>query len=206
LHGGGALKDAKLSRFRFTWLSAAITLVVLTGLLLWCEADEDGLLGLGRFGTLLIGIWTLGLGWAGLQVLYERATRERLVKTARREAIKDVTQRTAEVAAHELAQPLTVVMAYAQWLQRGAATPKEQRYYLEQMVAACHEMSFVLRELHETIRHSRAQAGLTILDEPPPHGENEEAEADEPEVPVSASSLAGAEQVSRPVWGGSPAN
>lgn len=168
-----------MASFRFAWISGIAALCLLTLLAIGVELEPDGLFGLGRGPALVVGIWGIGLAWIGLVVLHERATRRRLVRGARREAEREVTQRTADIAAQELAQPLTVVLAYAQWLQRSCLSPSEQRYYLEQMVAACHEMSVILRELYETIRHSRAQVGLNVVDELVPGSDHDGAEAAE---------------------------
>lgn len=164
--------------FKFTWVSGVASLSFLSLVVFVLEGEPAGLFGLGQTASVILLLWVVGLAWTAVIVAYERARRQWLVRTARRDAVREVGQRTAEVAAHELTQPLTVVMAYAQWLRRGAANTEEQRHHLDQMVGACHEMAIILRELYDTIRHSRAQAGLTIVDELSPQ-EGGEADGDE---------------------------
>ncbi|MBI4493511.1 MAG: HAMP domain-containing histidine kinase [Chloroflexi bacterium] len=168
-----------MGSFKFAWICSLVSLCLLSAAVIVLQSEPAGLVGLGQVASLLLAVWLFGLGSTALIVAYERATRQRLLRIERRNAEREASLRTAEAAAHELAQPLTVVMAYAQWLQRGSTNQKDHRYYLEQMVASCHEMSVILRHLYETIRHSRAQAGLTILDEPLPLHTASSAEGDE---------------------------
>ncbi len=127
----------------FVWLTIALSLSLFTFVMLSHQVLAPGLSPVDIRALLLLSAWGIGLTSAGaIHLLYRRAERA-LAQAARDETIVQL----AGAVAHELNQPLTVVISSAELISRRDHSHEEIVAVAGRMVEASERMADIVVKL-----------------------------------------------------------
>ncbi|MGE5617966.1 MAG: histidine kinase dimerization/phospho-acceptor domain-containing protein [Sphingomonadaceae bacterium] len=138
------------------WLLIVSALLVLTFAVV-SRSYLDPTLSSSRFTAALVAaVWTIGLAVAGaIHFLFWRTERE-IRQAARDETVLHL----AAAVAHELNQPLTVVISSAELLNNRERTPEDIRALADRIVEASLRMSDIVAKLqHATCYRAKPYVG-----------------------------------------------
>jgi signal transduction histidine kinase len=78
----------------------------------------------------------------------------------------DAALKVAGAAAHELRQPLQVIMALSSLLETGLGDRKPLKKYLDTLLSSCERMDDIIRQMNEMTRYRTKEyiGGKNILD------------------------------------------
>ncbi len=93
--------------------------------------------------TLLVATWGIGLTSAGAIHLLYRRTERAIQQTARDETVVQL----AAAVAHELNQPLTVIISTAELMAHRERSPEEIKAAAQRMADASHRMADIVGKL-----------------------------------------------------------
>jgi signal transduction histidine kinase len=127
----------------FVWLLILFSLVVFTCVVLFQNLLAPYFSPEALTVALLVATWTIGLLSAGaVHLMYRRA--ERAVEQAAR---NDTVVQLAGGVAHELNQPLTMIISSGELLANRDRSPEETRVLAGRMVEAALRMSSIVDKL-----------------------------------------------------------
>lgn len=149
----------------FTVRLWAMTIICFAAFTAWIFVHDEVLPGLsveGYKALLAITVWLFGLaGTVLINRLHRRA--ERLAEKAARD---DTVIQLAGGIAHELNQPLTIVITTAELLAHRDPGKDDFRPYLHQMIQASERMSDIVHKLEKitSYRSKPYVGGVSIVD------------------------------------------
>ncbi|MGE5619441.1 MAG: histidine kinase dimerization/phospho-acceptor domain-containing protein [Sphingomonadaceae bacterium] len=143
----------------------AMTIVCFGAFTLWIFVHDEALPGLSDQAyqiLLAITVWIFGLaGTVLINRLHHRAE-----KLAERAARDDTVIQLAGGIAHELNQPLTIIISTAELLSRRDPTKDDIRPYLQQLIQASERTSDIVHKLEKvtSYRSKPYVGGVSIVD------------------------------------------
>lgn len=127
----------------FVWLLILSSLLLFTLIVFFQDLVAPQFSPLALKIALLVGTWTIGLLSAGaVHLMYKRAERA-IEQAARNETVVQL----AGGVAHELNQPLTMIISSGELLSNHERSPEETRVLAGRMVEAAHRMSGIVDKL-----------------------------------------------------------
>ncbi len=127
------------------WLLILSALLLFSFVLLSHELFAPGLSPIAIRLALLLGTWTVGLVSAGAIHLLYRRTERAIQQAARDETVAEL----AGAVAHELNQPLTVVISGAELISHPGRSVEEIREVAARMVEASDRMAEIVVKLQK---------------------------------------------------------
>ncbi len=144
------------------WLMILSCLLLFTFVVLSHQFVDPTLSGETVIASLILATWAIGLISAGaIHILYRRAERA-IQQSARDETIVQL----AGAVAHELNQPLTVIISSAELMGSRDRTPEDVRVLADRMVEASQRMADIVVKLqHATCYRAKSYVGkVRIVD------------------------------------------
>jgi signal transduction histidine kinase len=146
----------------FVWLLILSSLVLFTLVVFFQELVAPHFSPVVLKAALLVATWTIGLVSAGaVHLMYRRA--ERAIDQAAR---NDTVVQLAGGVAHELNQPLTMIISAGELLNNHDRSPEEMRVLADRMVEAALRMSGTVDKLQgaSTYRSKHYVGNVRIVD------------------------------------------
>lgn len=149
----------------------AMTIVSFTAFTVWIFLHDDLIPGLSHqasHATVAGVAWLFGLVGTVLIIRFHQRAERLAQKAARDETVIQL----AGAVAHELNQPLTIIISTAELLARRDPTRDNYRPYLHQLIQASERMSDIVQKLERvtSYRSKPYVGGVRIIDI---HGEAE---------------------------------
>lgn len=144
------------------WSLILSSLLLFTFIVLTHQYFDPTLSSAFVVGSLVFSAWAVGLTSAAtIHILYRRA--ERAIEQAARD---ETIVQLAGAVAHELNQPLTVVVSTAELIRDRERSPDELRTLVERMAEASLRMADIVSKLqHATSYRSKSYVGkVRIVD------------------------------------------
>ncbi len=136
-----------------------------TAFTLWVYLHDDLIPGLSRqmsHGLVAIAAWVFGIAGTLLIIRFHRRA-ETLAQTAARD---ETAMQLAGAVAHELNQPLTIIVSTSEILARRDQATDDIQPYLDRLIEASERMSDIVQKLeHVTGYRTKAYVGsVKIVD------------------------------------------